>query len=169
MSTPAPQPRRFSGRFYPIDRFDKHLCLKPPFGLLVCMVILCRDMLFAVASAGSSLKGQGVDMGMLAAHEYRALFFLGLVPAMMVFGAYVQRAPDGGAFARWIWKHGAQLMSLSALIQSIPAFVALWSGPGVGADLYQSPWVLPVTAGVIFYLFKSKAARDAFSDFPERR
>jgi Protein of unknown function (DUF2919) len=167
MSTPANQTRRFGGRMYALDRFDKHLCLKPPFGLVLCMLVLCRDLLFAVASAGSSLKGQGVNLSMLSAHEHRAFFIAGLVPALFVLWSFVRRVPDGGAVARWVWRHGAQCLTASALIQSIPALQAAWQGQGFRAEFYQSPWVLLVTAWLILYLFNSIRARDAFSDFPQ--
>lgn len=169
---PAPMVRpannRFAGRLYPLEHFDRSMSLKPPAGLFVCLLFLCRDFLFAVVAATGSLRGGGVDMSSLLAQHHRGYFVIGLIPAVLVFWAYTQRTPDGGTLARWTWKHGIWLLTASLTIQSVPALLALTRGKFFGADLLASPWVLFAGGVMLLYLFKSARVRDAFSDFPPR-
>jgi hypothetical protein len=167
MSVSASGANRFEGRFYPLDHFDKHLCLKPPMGMFLCLMFLCRDFLLALISAATSLKGPGIDMSSLLSHQHRLILGVGMIPALLVFWAYIRRTPEIAGIARWAWKNGCVLLAAAAIIQSIPALRALGQGRTLGAGFYESPWILLLSACMLAYLFLSKRVRDAFSDFPQ--
>lgn len=160
--------KRYGGRLYSIEHFDRHLSLKPPLALMLCWLFLCRDLLFAVIGAASSMKGRGMDLGLLAAHEHRVFFAAGLVLALPVFGAYVHRAPDAGGAVRWLWTNGPLLLAASALVQTVPALLEVLNGGPWRAPFHSSPWMLIMSAAVAGYVLCSKRVRDTFSDFPER-
>jgi Protein of unknown function (DUF2919) len=157
---------RFGGRRYPLDLFDRHLSLKAPPLLLVCLAFLCNPVLLRLASALSSLKGQGADISLLWSSEYQYLFMLGSLPTFGVLVAYLGRAPDRGPTPRWLWRHGAWLACGAALVQSIPALLELDAADYGTLGFAESPLLLGLNAAIIGYLLASRRVRDAFSDFP---
>ena len=166
MSAPTSR-SRFNGRVYPFDEFDQHLCLKPPLGLTLCLIFLCRDLLFAIDSMLSSARGSGIDMSMLISHRHHLIFIAGMMPALAVFWAHLRRLPGRSGVVRVVWQTGAVMLTAAVAIQSIPALMALWQGRWSGGELFESPWLLIPMAGILSYLFASKRLRDTFSDYPQ--
>jgi hypothetical protein len=165
MSDEAP---RFGGRRYPLELFDRHLCLKAPWPLLLGTVFLCRGLLLRFVYALSNIKGRGADISMLWSGEFERIFLFGSLPAFFVLASYARRSPRSGPAGRWIWQHGAWFIGVSAVVQCLPAVWVL----GEAVDPFslhfeESPLLLVVNAGIAGYAFFSRRARDAFSDLPE--
>jgi Protein of unknown function (DUF2919) len=159
---------RFGGRRYSIDSFDRHLSLKAPLPLLLALVFLSRSVVLRLVYALSNIKGQGADISVLWNSQYQHLFMLGSLPAFLVLAAYIGRSPNRGAMARWIWRHGAWLVGLALLAQSLPALLNLDSITNFEQMHFEeSPLLLAVHAAVLGYMLFSRRVRDTFADYPK--
>lgn len=145
--------------------FDDYFCLKPPVLLIVAISYLCRSFLvFAIAMLGS-IKGNTENMSLLLqAGGHPGHLAITGVPALFVLIALFRRSPNGGRFARWIWKRGRIFLATSAVLE-ISAGLFLASQQGGETSLLTMTFLL-LDLYILLYVLISKRVKDSFSDFP---
>jgi hypothetical protein len=165
-------------RRYGFECLDRNCCLKPPLGLVVAMVYLCKSLLLPLVIALASAKGSSPSLRWLLGGEQHPLLMIGLaVPALMVLYAWLNRVPTSDAFSQWAWRRGAFLLALSAFAQASLATFDLVTSPGF-LQGYGLVWESEDLAAllsivlhglVIAYVTRSARARATFADFPEQK
>ena len=92
---------------------------------------------------------------------------LAAVPAALVLYALLARSPAAPAFARWIWRHGRSLITLSVLSYIALALAQYGAHP---RRWLASPIEVKIFAlaeiGILAYVLLSSRVRQAFLDFP---
>ncbi len=159
--------KRFDARRYDLGCYDKHFCLKPPVLLIAMIVFLCRDFLLPLIVAAGSMKGGGDGLFDSVAKIRQQHWFIAGLPALLVFYSLVRRVPKGDVVARWLWRRGRWLLSLSIVLGMYPLLQTLQQRLGnVGDGELPLLLVLLVEIASLSYLWLSRRAGDAFRDFP---
>lgn len=159
--------KRFDARRYDLGCYDKYFCLKPPVLLIAMIVFLCRDFLLPLIVAAGSMKGGGDGLFASVANIRQPHWFIAGLPALLVFYSLVRRVPKGDVVARWLWRQGRWLLSLSILLGMYPLLQTLQHRLGRLNDS-ELPLllVLFIEVASLLYLWLWRRAGDAFRDFP---
>jgi hypothetical protein len=160
MSTHALE-KSYDPRKYEYGSYDQFFCLKPPLLLILAIVFLCRGFLMPFIVLIASLKRTAGDTAALVSGSEHAVAMLAAVPAVVVLYAMIRRSPAANRFARWAWKHGRLLLTLSILFDVSVGIVTL--------HLHESaltPVRLILDVYILFYIHTARRVKDTFSDFP---
>lgn len=150
------------------DKVNRYGVLKVPFSLWAMIVFQARHwILVAIVMAGlrrspetARLLGEGVPYLQLALS----------VPVLLLADAIFNRAPEAGAYVRWVWRHGRQIVTLTACLN------LAWVGWYLAGVERWRPWPenFVLLTGLIDLLiiaavWKSAYYREMFSEFPPPR
>lgn len=149
---------------YDYLRYNAHGVLRPNWPLKLSLLFLCRHILMLFLLGGMSFKG-----GLKPGTEYLVELLnpvyniTDILPAMVLF-AMSARRPTAGAFPRWAWKHGRQMILFSiALFLAIFFFRTQFAFATYGIV----EWAVIAANGFIgTYIGTSRYIRDLFNEFP---
>jgi Protein of unknown function (DUF2919) len=151
---------------YPIESYDKYLCLKINDTLWVILLFLLRPYVVTVISLANRTDRTGI-INMIYSDKM-ALWWgiLAGVPAFLVIYAWIKRKPGASPFVRKLWHRGRELLLVSALFNMAIVFVPLWMG--VVLRVSKAGWIqLALSLGVVVMLYSSSYIRDCFADYPK--
>ena len=135
--------------------------------LWFCTVFLLRHWILLILVLASSITGvAGVQWA------YAALTPTVLVlqaPMWLLVVAWARRLPQAGAGARWLWRHGREIITLTAVLNLGWAAALLWD-----REIWN-PWperfmliVAMIELFVIAGVWRSALYRQLFSEFPAK-
>ena len=151
---------------YPIESYDKYLCLRMNDTLWLILLFLLRPYLVTIISLVNRADKTGLINMVYSDKLVLWWAFLAGVPAALVIYAWNRRRPEASPFARKVWHRGRELLAVSALGNVAVVFVPLWLG--IAHHVNTSGWIqLAISLGIVITLYSSPYIRDCFSDFPE--
>jgi hypothetical protein len=151
---------------YPIESYDKDLCLKINDTLWIILLFLLRPYVITVISLANRTDRTGI-INMIYSDKM-ALWWglLAGVPAFLVIYAWIRRKPEASPFIRKLWHRGRELLMVSAILNAIIVFIPLWMG--VVHRVTIAGWIqLALSLGVVVALYSSAYIRDCFADYPK--
>jgi hypothetical protein len=155
-------------RLYPLERYDRHFCLKAPFHLMLAMLYAARHIFIVLLaySPNPRLASAFAFMQPLAS----PLYVLTDLPAILVLLAWSRRRPEAGLFWRRLWRHGRTLLTVSLGLHF--AFLTYFQGAQAWHthEYLDSSRLVLVSLGldllVVYYLWRIRVVGDVFADFP---
>ena len=146
---------------------NQHGVLAIPGLMWAAFVLLARQWVLLVMVGVSTFRGQtdislllgegGVPWGALAAQA----------PVLLLANVAAQRFPTAGAWARWVWRWGREIVALAALLNLAWTILFLWSSD------YWMPWPELFLAccslldlAIVLALFTGPYYRQLFNEFP---
>lgn len=151
---------------YPIESYDKYLCLKLNDVLWLSLLFLLRPYVVILISVVNRADRAGV-INMVYADKL-ALWWglLAGVPAVLVIYAWSRKKPGASLFIRRLWHNGRLILAVGAVMNVVIVFIPVWTGA-----IYRiapSGWIqLAVSVAIIVALYTSSYVRDCFADFPK--
>lgn len=157
-------------RVYSFKEYDRYICLKPGAGFWLICVFFLRPYLLKLSTFQPGQGSGTVAVSKLFELVYPDdfVFFLAMIaslPVILLCGALMKRKPGAKEPVRMIWRNGAKLLALTAILNVIVIFIPVIIGRAHGIhplDIAQ----LIVTALIFFYILRSVRLRDTFADFP---
>lgn len=145
---------------------DRHGVLRPPLWLAVACAFLLRHwllMLFVAASARRAPETVGWAYG-----QFSWLMLAIEAPALLLVLAWTRRVPAAGAAMRRLWRHGRELLGLTAALN------LAWACWFLAGQAVWSPWperfvalLAMADAAIIAAAWRSPVLRQLFQEFPE--
>lgn len=152
---------------YAESAYDHYLCLKPTPLMWLSMLWLSREITLPLIVGMAQMAN--VDPSALAAlRRFWALDF-SLVPAViaaLVLVTFFRRVPKATRAVRWIFGHGAKLLSSAAALDALLILTAIVTSGQFNDQTFLS--CVALTADVVFlvYLLLSRRVRNTFKEFP---
>jgi len=157
---------RVMSKVYSYKDYDKYLCLKAGPGLwLVVLYLLHPYILLLSALRSRQREGAGLKNLVYPDDFSLTLAILATIPALCFIYAWIKRNPGGGDTVKYIWRNGAMVLSLTALLNVAIVFVPLLLD--FKHNIHIIGWAqIAASVAVILYVQLSPRVKDAFADFP---
>jgi len=149
-----------------LDDFDEYGCLKITFGLWLVIVYLCRHVVLLFFGATSSFAnftyGQtGASYAVIFSHPW---FLVASAPALAVLLAAIRRTPSAPRLIRAVWRVGALLLIVAALLDlAILGTLVGFGGLEVGTSHISQAFLV---GACLLFLTRTERIKDTFADFP---
>jgi hypothetical protein len=161
-------------KLYDFNQYDKYLSLKVNPELWLVILYLLRPYIALVASVSIGRGGTGA-VGVERVRDILypdnfslVLAILTTVPALLFVYAWTRRKPGASPLVRKLWKNGAALLAIAALLNIVIVFVPLLTG--IVAGIHTLGWLqVGFAAVIIVYLYSSRRVKDTLADFPADR
>lgn len=159
MSSDAPR--------YPYYRYDHRGTLRLRLVDWLWLGFLGRHVLFTVILAAAQGKGTGGGaIGANFAFLIEPWFMIADIPAICLLLAAANRVPKSGDALRFVWRNGARVVTLSAVLY---AGIFAWLAQQGETRLDWIAWIsLGLTLAFATYAWFGRYPRDLFASFPER-
>lgn len=161
-------------KVYEFKDYDKYFSLRPGYGLWLVILYFMHPYIllvstFSMGKGGGNKEGLSLLKEMVYPDNFSlALAILATLPALFFIYAWTRRKPGAPGMVQYIWKNGAHVLSLSALLNMVVAFVPLLMG--IRHTLGNIGWAqIGLSVWVLAYLQFSKREQDAFADFPKEQ
>ena len=159
-------------KVYDFKDYDKYMCLKISLEMWLIIVYLMRPFPVLISSFRG---GRGGAKGVKGADGIKQILYpddftlvlgiLATIPAILFMIAVMKRKPSAGAFFRGVWRNGALMLSMAAVMNIVIVFIPILTG--VISKVHMTGWVqVAISIAIIFYLNTSKRVKDTFEDFP---
>ncbi len=149
---------------YPLERYDKYLCLRMNETLWLILLFLLRPYLITIMSLVNRTDRTGLINMVYSDKMILWWAFLAGVPAIFVFYAWSRKRPGASSFVRKVWRRGRPLLAVSAIFNVAIVFAPLL----MGHRMSTAGWTqLVISIGIVVTLYSSSYIRDCFSDFPK--
>lgn len=142
--------------------------LKIPLILWAVMIYLSRHLGLVLLGGLSTFMSSrmGVDVSGISSLYSGPLFMLASIPALLVLIASLRRAARAGRVIRTLWRYGRWLLMAAALAELAILIIQVASAHThiKFNELHLLAAILDLY--IVWYLLKSRRARDTFADFP---
>lgn len=159
----ATKPKKVENPFAEFRRFNRYGVLRVRWPFWLVMVLLIRHLLLLMIIGLSHRGAAGSSMGTIAT-LIDPKFIPADVPALILLFATGARVPKSGAMARFLWRNGRILMTLS---------IATFLGTLAWREGVVLPHYTLIEAGAIggnlallVYIWLSRYLRELFAQFP---
>jgi len=144
-------------------RYNRYGVLRVRWPFWLVMVVLMRHLLLLMM-IGLSHRGAAGDSMRTIASLIDPMFIPADVPALILLFTVGARVPNSGSLARFLWRHGKIVMTLSiatflGIMVWRQGFVLARYSPADAAEI-------GVNLALLVYLWLSRYLRDLFSQFP---
>lgn len=149
---------------YHFMRYNQYGVLRPNLPFILSLLFLSRHILLLIALGGMQIKRSG---GSAMEHIIPLLdrsFIISDLPAAAILFMMLARRPTAQASARWVWRHGRNLIFCSVGLYLV--IVTIRNG-FVFSQYAPVEWAMIVTnVMVAVYAGVSEYLRDLFNEFP---
>lgn len=160
---PNPLPHEFA---FHVNRYG---VLAVPTTLWLGFALLARQWLLLVAVAVSQFRGQTDTSLVLGDGGVPWFALLAQVPMLLLALAAANRMPTAGAWARILWRHGREIVALTAALNLV------WTARLLLASDYWNPWPELFLAccslldlAIVLAVYTTPYFRQLFAEFPAR-
>lgn len=151
---------------YPYYRYDFRGTLRLRLFDWLWLGFLGRHVLFTVVLAAAQGRGTGGAIGAGFAFLIEPWFMIADIPAVCLLIAAANRVPKAGDAVRFLWRNGAYVVLLSALLYG---GIFAWLAASGETVVDGVAWVsLGATCALGLYAFFGRYPRDVFASFPPR-
>jgi hypothetical protein len=145
---------------------NSHGVLRVPGPLWLGFAVLARYWILMLVVTVSARRSQ--ETLLLLGHDGIPWAWLALqLPIVALMAAGAQRTPTGGAWARWLWRHGRIIVSLTALLNLVWTVRLLWLSDdwALWPELLLSSFVL-IDLAIALAMWRDRFFAQLFSEFP---
>ncbi len=149
---------------YHFMRYNQHGVLRPNLPFILSLLFLSRHILLLFALGGMQLKGRdGSAMEHLTPLLDKS-YIISDLPAGALLFMMLARRPSAQASARWVWRHGRNLIFCSVGLYLV--IVTIRNG-FVFSQYAPVEWaMIALNVVVAVYAGISEYLRDLFAEFP---
>lgn len=156
---------------YSPEDYNKHLCLKPSFGLYLTLVFGIKDFLLIILPVLASFKSKSTSLDYLADLVQPEMFIADLI-VLVVWLALFNRNPNSKAVWKNIWPKGRLMLIVAygihaaiLLVEQMYAFNAVTNWQRA-LDL-KIIYLLIINLIFLANLLTSQRIKDTFADWPK--
>ncbi len=147
---------------------DRHGVLRVPPLFWVALALLARHWVLLVV-IGASARREGSSVLLLGDGGIPWVALAMETPAVLLAFAAFNRKPDGGAWARILWKRGREIVALTALVN------VGWTANLLIKSDYWTPWpelflasCSLIDVAIALSMYTTPYYRQLFDEFPAR-
>jgi hypothetical protein len=163
MATRPPKPGKIENPFAEYRHNNRYGVLRVRWPFWLVMVLLLRHLLLLLM-IGLSHRGAAGDSVGAFATLIDPKFIPADAPAVILLFATGARVPKSGALARFLWRNGRMLMTLS-----IATFLGIlfWrEGHAIARYTLFDAGEIAANLALVAYIWLSRYLRDLFAQFP---